>query len=270
MVTSKSIWNPTPETRVTTRDLAILRGGPAAACLPEHSHPELQVSVRFGPGNDADREGPVEVNLYAPRQGHVSEWNAGWRVIVWHLSGRLLEQAADELGSRGRFDVIPMSSGRDEMLEAAARMLAREFPPAPVSDSLYFESMAGFLAGYLLRRHCDVRVRSVSAHRLAEGEMRRLHRFIHERIETGFDVSSLAVWMGMNAQEFSERLRLTTGLAPWAYVQRYRIAMACELLKKDRLSLAEVAQQLGFANQSHFTNAFRARMRMTPGAYRKL
>ena len=265
-----AIGRSTCETGFATKHLTLLRGGPAAACHPEHSHPEAQVSVRFGPKGKGKGRDPVELNLYASHQSHSVRWNKGWHVVVWRVSHVLLEQAADELGVRGRIEVIPIDCGRDELLEAMGRSLLGDFPSVGDGGPMFVGSMAAFLAGYLVRRHCDVRAPHARLGRLTEPEMGRLNAFIDERMETGFDVVELARWAGLPPQPFAERLRLTTGLAPWGYVQRYRISMACRLLKDGRISLAEIANRLGFASQSHFTNAFRSRMQMTPGAYRKL
>ena len=47
-----------------------------------------------------------------------------------------------------------------------------------------------------------------------------------------------------------------------------RIKEAKTLLRGANSPIAEVAAQLGFTDQSHFTNAFRNATGMTPGAYR--
>jgi AraC family transcriptional regulator len=269
-MTSQNIWTPTHDTHFGYKHLELSRGGPAAAYLPEHSHPEAQISVRFGPESSGGRPAPVEVNLYAPHQNHAASWGDGWNVVVWRFSNLLLEEASDELSLRGRFEIVPVTCGRDAVFEAIGRTLLEDFAPARCGGGLYFESMATFLAGYILRRHCDARVHRIPANQLTAAQMRRLHAFIHERMEHGFDIMELARSAGLPMQLFAYRLRLTTGLPPWAYVQRYRISMACQLLKNESVSLAEVAHRLGFSSQSHFTNAFRAQMRNSPGAYRKL
>ena len=266
-MTSTSLWTPTRQTRFEARHLAVSRGGPAAAYLPEHSHPELQVSVRFR--SKAGGDAQPQVSLYAPHQPHSAAWSMGSEVLVLLLRKPLLDRAADELGIRGRFEIIPLNTGRDGLLEAMGRTLLDGFPAEPDAGDLFFESMATFLAGYILRKHSDRPAHSTSLNRLSVEQMQRVRHFIQERIECGFDVRELARSAGLPPQQFAHRLRLTTGLSPWAYVQRHRISIACRLLRDQGLSLAELAHRLGFASQSHFTNAFRSVMRTTPGAYRR-
>lgn len=68
---------------------------------------------------------------------------------------------------------------------------------------------------------------------------------------------------------FARIFREETGLAPWAYVQEARLRKAKALLEDTDLSLAEVALEAGFYDQSHFTRTFKHAEGTTPGAYRK-
>lgn len=52
-----------------------------------------------------------------------------------------------------------------------------------------------------------------------------------------------------------------------AHLRRLRIEKACGLLRREYLSLADVALQLGFADQSHFTRSFRRVTGTTPSAF---
>jgi AraC-like DNA-binding protein len=62
--------------------------------------------------------------------------------------------------------------------------------------------------------------------------------------------------------------RAATGLTPHAYQLDMRINAARGLLRAGSAP-AEVAQELGFYDQSHFQNAFKQRVATTPGHYRR-
>jgi hypothetical protein len=42
-----SVWVPTPATSIRIGDSRLMHGGPAAMCIPEHEHAEVQVQTRF-------------------------------------------------------------------------------------------------------------------------------------------------------------------------------------------------------------------------------
>jgi AraC family transcriptional regulator len=57
-------------------------------------------------------------------------------------------------------------------------------------------------------------------------------------------------------------------LTPSKYIRRVRIERAKALLSDSGLPIVDVAVQVGFADQSHFTAAFREATSMTPRTYR--
>ena len=59
------------------------------------------------------------------------------------------------------------------------------------------------------------------------------------------------------------------GITPYCYLETIRIDRAKELLKSGK-SPAEVAQETGFSDQSHFTNAFKRMIGLTPGQFRRV
>jgi AraC family transcriptional regulator len=54
----------------------------------------------------------------------------------------------------------------------------------------------------------------------------------------------------------------------WEFIRRRRIALAAELIDKGQHPFADIAQMVGYSDQSHFTRAFRQVMGTTPSAYR--
>ena len=53
------------------------------------------------------------------------------------------------------------------------------------------------------------------------------------------------------------------------YARRHRVRRACQDLIADEKSLAEIALELGFADQAHFTRVFKRLTGLPPGAFRR-
>jgi AraC-like DNA-binding protein len=59
-----------------------------------------------------------------------------------------------------------------------------------------------------------------------------------------------------------------TGVTPHEAVTRRWLARSQELLVDESLTIAQIGCQLGFSSQAHFCTAFRARMGLSPTAWR--
>ena len=64
------------------------------------------------------------------------------------------------------------------------------------------------------------------------------------------------------------RRQMREGVGEW--VHRLRVQEACQRMFQEEMSLADIALATGFADQSHFTRAFRRVTGMSPGAFRQL
>lgn len=60
------------------------------------------------------------------------------------------------------------------------------------------------------------------------------------------------------------------GMTYRALLDRVRFDSACELLSIPRLTIREIAQELGFSGTNNFVRSFRRMTGMTPGEYRQL
>jgi AraC family transcriptional regulator len=67
---------------------------------------------------------------------------------------------------------------------------------------------------------------------------------------------------------FSRSFKLATGDGPQRYVIQRRIERAKSLLRQTGLPVALIAQESGFADQSHLTQMFRRKVGVTPGRFR--
>ena len=58
-------------------------------------------------------------------------------------------------------------------------------------------------------------------------------------------------------------------MTPNDYIRQLRMTAAAELLKDERLTVAEIAYKVGFDDQYYFSKAFKQYFGMPPTKYRK-
>jgi len=80
-------------------------------------------------------------------------------------------------------------------------------------------------------------------------------------------VDEVAREAGLSERSLQRLVEQRIGLTPKWLLQRRRLHDAVEALKAGRGTLAEVAADLGYADQAHFTHDFRTVTGMTPGHY---
>jgi len=100
--------------------------------------------------------------------------------------------------------------------------------------------------------------------------LQKVFSHIKENVARDLTVSELAEVVGMSQYYFSKLFKMSTGTTPHQYVMRQRVERAQEYLRETRTPLAEVATQVGFETQSHFTSVFRRLVGVTPKHYREM
>lgn len=66
---------------------------------------------------------------------------------------------------------------------------------------------------------------------------------------------------------FFERFRSEIGVAPMEYVVGWRMTLAKDLLRRDRITVAEAAERVGYGSASAFSTAFARRVGIPPALY---
>ncbi len=93
-------------------------------------------------------------------------------------------------------------------------------------------------------------------------------RYVSQNYADSLTNRDLAKACGLSVRAFERQFRATYHSSPHDYVRQVRVRMSCNALVFSKKSLAEVAGEFGFADQSHFTKEFGRIMKETPRAYR--
>ncbi len=94
-------------------------------------------------------------------------------------------------------------------------------------------------------------------------------QYVHDNVSHDLRVGALAKEMGVSVATLERRFKEYLGTSPRKFIQKAKIAKACEFLIQTQMAVGEIAKQTGFVEHASFTRAFEKVMRMTPSAYRK-
>ena len=98
---------------------------------------------------------------------------------------------------------------------------------------------------------------------------KRMMSYIHEHYDQPISAKALAQAAICSERECYRTFHACLHMTPNAYLQSYRLQMACRMLAENRESLTSIAHSCGFGSSSYLGKIFRAEYGMTPIQYRK-
>jgi AraC-like DNA-binding protein len=104
---------------------------------------------------------------------------------------------------------------------------------------------------------------------LSRSALKRVEEYVDANLDSALDIDELATLVRMSPSHFTRSFNRSVGLTPHRYVIQCRVAKARELLTTTDLALTEIALNIGFSDQSHFSRRFQEFVGVPPGAYRK-
>ncbi|RME70599.1 MAG: helix-turn-helix domain-containing protein [Verrucomicrobia bacterium] len=96
----------------------------------------------------------------------------------------------------------------------------------------------------------------------------RAIEYMEEHLADPLTREQVASVAGLSPSHFSHLMREKAGCSFTELLTRMRVDRARSLLTRTHDSLADIAQQCGFSDQSYFTRVFRKHTGKTPGSYR--
>ena len=87
--------------------------------------------------------------------------------------------------------------------------------------------------------------------------------------EESFNVSSLALQVGVEQKQLYRKVKQFTGMSPVNYIRKLRMKKAAILLAQQKFTVSEVMYLVGYSNASHFARCFTQEYGMSPKTFMK-
>ena len=101
-----------------------------------------------------------------------------------------------------------------------------------------------------------------------EKQMYEARKQILEHIRKPYTLKILARTIGTNEYELKRNFKQTFGITVFGYIHEVRMQRAQKYLKNTALSIAQIADKIGYKNPQHFSTAFKKSTGCTPSTYR--
>jgi len=132
-----------------------------------------------------------------------------------------------------------------------------------VTDRLLVDGALTTLVSHLLQRAggTDKPLKFIA---LPPWRLKRVYEYADAHLHEEIDIVTLADVAGLSVRHFSRAFREEVGETPHRWLMLRRTDRAIQLLAKNQMELAQIAECCGFAGQSHFTKVFKQVTGNTP------
>lgn len=197
-------------------------------------------------------------------KGSSSAWRVNFTATILHFyffPGSLPKRGLPSVSLRHVFN------GYDPLVEQIGRGLLAELYLNEALSSLYIETLMDTLLVHLARNYASFQASpALLPHGLPPASFQQIKSYIQEHLNQNLTLNKLAATVGLSVSHFSRQFKETTGLSPHQYLIHLRVQQAERLLREGKLTIAEVARRVGFADQSHLSRHFQRIFGQTPGA----
>lgn len=194
-------------------------------------------------------------------------WNITDESIIFTIEPTTLQQIAieNECLNPSRVELRPIIYDTDPKLEFFAKSFHEEMQNEALGGKLYTESLANLFLIHLIRNYCVFKPQlQQDRGQLSERKLQQAVDYIQGNLAEDISLEAIATELNMSRYYFCRLFKKSTGISPYQYLIKSRIERAKKLLLQKHKSIADIALQVGFTNQSHFTKHFKRLVGVTP------
>ena len=178
------------------------------------------------------------------------------------------EQLASEMIPGSCVHLVPTYNRYDPLISQLVSTIANEMAGGFL-DHILADALNTALAVQVTRLCGDPTPLTLEpSHGLSHERLKRVYEYIDANLDRRLTLADLARVACLSPYHFSRSFKQAVGVGPQRYVMQRRVERAKTLVRRTNRPLAMIAQEVGFADQSHLTSVFRREIGVTPGHFR--
>lgn len=185
------------------------------------------------------------------------------------IAPKLLDRLAGEAVGSDRVELQPSFARQDPLIYQIGLALKQELETDYRGTSLYIESLCNCLATHLLRHYTSTKLNTSVSGKFDNYKIKQAVEYINANFSESIKVEEVAKVVDISQYYFCHLFKQSTGITPYQYIIRQRVAKAKKLLvHKDLIPIVDISLECGFSSQSQMTYHFRKCVGLTPKVYR--
>lgn len=210
-----------------------------------------------------------DLAIYPAYSSQQFRWDREAEFFNLFIEPSFLTQVGYDVFSSDRLELIPhLATLCDPFVQQIGFALKTSLEIDGKSSSLYADAIAHVLVVHLLARY------STHSHQIkliaggfTQAQWKQIIDFIHATLDRNIHLAELAGIVQFSPYHFAHVFKKSTNTSPHQYIIRCRIERAKQLMAMGNLSIATIAQMVGFASQGHFTYHFKRLAGVTPKVF---
>lgn len=253
-----------------------------AACnLAEYETPDfrltLQLSralpIEFQQGDQLYQTSmsPGSICFTPPGVRHGVSWQQYRELLHIALAPSLVTEVLSDYFVRPHTDFVIQEGIKDEQVFHLGLALRSELQAGNPSGPLYADFVSRALIAHLATHYAaHTTVTQLHQGGLTRRRLRQITDYFQSYLAEPITLRQLAELVQLNPYHLARAFKQSTGLTPHQYLAYLRLERAKYLLLQTDQPIAQIALQVGYSGQNHFSAFFRKHTFMTPSTFRKL
>lgn len=219
----------------------------------------------------------MERKIITPGMAHINpadhpiyqRWTGTPHILVIALDRSFLAPIIEEAFAPNGVDLLPQIGVQDPTIGSIVQGWRKELNEGGAGGRLFAEGLATVLVLHVYRTYSEERrLPWIAKGGLGPIRLNRVIAYIDANLDADMGLRDLAAIADVSPGHFGDQFKVSTGQTPFRFILRRRIGRAKELLLNRDMPIVDVALNVGFANQSHFTVNFRKLTGTTPARFR--
>ncbi|MBD2463081.1 helix-turn-helix transcriptional regulator [Oscillatoria sp. FACHB-1407] len=196
-------------------------------------------------------------------------WEDPAEFLVLSIDQSTLAEALYQTGDTRQLELVPQLKLKDRVIEHLVFTMANEIKTAHPTEPFYINSLLHLLYFHLLRHHTTANVAEFpKPSHPSKRMLLKAIEYMQANLHSDPDLLAIAPLLNTTSYELTLLFLDLTGLTPYQYLMRCRIERAKQLLAHKKLSIKEVAAQIGFTTVHQFNAQFLRLTGISPNIYR--
>jgi AraC family transcriptional regulator len=190
--------------------------------------------------------------------------------IIFTVEEKILYDNFDGIIPDEKLQFLNSYNIQDENLGNMIELFYNEAKSGGINGSHYIMGLVRAFSNYFIRNYSDYneKINNQPEFKIAGKKLDIIEKYISENIGNEISIESLAKLLKMSKFYFLKEFKKAKGITPYQYILQTKLERSRNLLENTAKNIAEISYDLGFSDQSHFTNLFKKYFGISPKKFK--